>query len=96
MLAIPNAKLVWKILTHTYQIEQQGRVKESLAATIATVADDEVIGDVIELCRDTREANRVLLLPALGRSKDPRALEALFALRRILISRRRWRPFCAG
>lgn len=65
---------------HAFRNEPEGIAKQMLANTIVAIADDEVIADVIELIRDPRQANRALLLPALERSKDPRALETLFAL----------------
>lgn len=79
-LALPEAKFAWKAVTQAFRNEPEGVAKQMLANTIVAISDDEVIGDVIELVRDARQANRALLLPALARSKDPRALETLFAL----------------
>jgi hypothetical protein len=79
-LAVPEAKFAWKVVTEAFRNEPEGVARQMLANAVTAIADDEVIGDVIELARDTRQANRALLLPALERSKDPRALETLFAL----------------
>jgi hypothetical protein len=52
-----------------------------LAVAIAGASDDEVIGDVITLARDSRHGpSRLLLLGALERSKDPRSRAALMGL----------------
>lgn len=71
----------WNVLTRLYIDEPEARVRGGLAAAIAATADDEVIGDVIALARDTRHGtSRVLLLTALERSADPRARAALMDL----------------
>ncbi len=82
-LAVPEARTRgWEVLTRLYAGEPETRVRSGLAAAIAAAADDEVIGDVIALTRDTRHgSSRLLLLSALERSADPRARAALMALR---------------
>jgi hypothetical protein len=80
-LAIPEAKSGWDVLTRLFQDEQAKPPKDGLAAAIAAAADDEVIGDVIALARDSRHgSSRLLLLSALERSADPRARAALMDL----------------
>jgi hypothetical protein len=53
-LAVPEAKGGWEVLTRLYRNEEDDRAKDGLAVAIAAVSDDEVIGDVIDLARDTR------------------------------------------
>ncbi len=80
-VAVPEAKCGWDVLTRLFQEEQAKAPKDGLAAAIAAAADDEVIGEVIALARDTRQgSSRLLLLSALERSKDPRARAALIEL----------------
>jgi len=82
-LAVPEARFCLDILVRMYREEQARRAKDGLAVAIAAVSDDEVIGDVIDLARDRRHgSSRLLLLTALERSKDPRALEMLVELER--------------
>ncbi len=81
-LAVPDTKAPgWNVLTRLYTDEPEDRVRSGLAAAIAAAADDEVIGDVIALARDSRHgSSRLLLLSALERSADPRARAALMDL----------------
>lgn len=81
-LAVRDTKaLGWQILTQSYVEEREIRVKDGLAAAVAAVADSEVLDDVVALARDTENGpSRVLLLSALGRSKESRAREALLGL----------------
>jgi HEAT repeat protein len=77
-LGSPDAKFAWPVLLQHYRAEQSKRVKDGLAVAIAAVSDDELIGDVILLVRDTDHGpSRLLLLDALRRSRDPRAYQAL-------------------
>lgn len=78
-LAVRETKgLGWDTLLRHYRDESEPRVRDGLAAAIAVAADDQVIGDVIALARDTTlGSSRILLLRALTRSKDPRARTAL-------------------
>lgn len=78
-LAVPDAKAVgWDVLIRLYRGESEERVKDGLAAAIAAAADDDVIGDVIALARDTGQgSSRLLLLSALERSADQRARATL-------------------
>jgi len=80
-LAVPEARSGWNVLTQLYGDEQDKRVKDGLAVAIAGAANDELIGDVMALARDSRHGpSRLLLLRALERSDDPRARAALMDL----------------
>lgn len=80
-LAVREASCGWDVLTRLYRDEHQVRAKDGLAVAIAAAADDEVIGEVIALARDTSQGpSRLLLLGALERSADPRARAALMDL----------------
>lgn len=81
-LAVREAKDPgWNLLIRLYIDEPEERVRSGLAAAIAAAADDEAIGDVIALARETRHgSSRLLLLSALERSEDPRARAALMDL----------------
>lgn len=80
-LAVPEAIFGWNVLVNNYRNEKESRAKDGLAVAIAGAADDEVIGDVIALARDTRHGeSRLLLLSALERSADPRAMAVLVEL----------------
>lgn len=79
-LAVREARFGWEILVRLFREEQEERVSDGLACAIAEAADDDVIGDVIELVRDPRHTGRVLLLSALERSADPRARATLMDL----------------
>jgi len=69
------------VLTRLYRDEHEVRAKDGLAVAIAAAANDELIGDVIALARDTSQGpSRLLLLGALERSADPRARTALMEL----------------
>jgi hypothetical protein len=80
-LAVRQAKFGWNVLMRLYRSAQDERAKTGLAVAIAGAADDEVIGDVIALARDTRHGpTRIFFLRALERSKDRRALAAMMEL----------------
>jgi hypothetical protein len=80
-LTIAEARSHWDLLTRLYREERGGRTKEGLAAAIAGIATEEVLGDVIALARQREHGtSRVLLLLALERSRDPRAHQALMEL----------------
>ena len=80
-LAVPEASFAWDVLTQLYRNEQEVRAKDGLAVAISAVANDEVIGDLIALIRDTRQGpSRLLLLRALERSSDPKAYKTLVEL----------------
>jgi len=80
-LTVADARPHWKTLTRLYREENGRRTKDGLAVAISGIATDEVIEDVIALARDKRNGpSRVLLLYALERSKNPRALQALMEL----------------
>lgn len=81
-LAVAEAKFAWATLVRLYRAEQRGRMKDGLAVAIAAVSDDEAIGDVIALARETQHGpSRLLLLSALERSGEPRAKATLMDLR---------------
>jgi hypothetical protein len=81
-LAVPETKAIgWELLKRLYRHEKEARVSDGLAVAIAASADDDALEEVIELAADqTLGGNRVLLLRALERSKNPRAQEALAEL----------------
>jgi hypothetical protein len=80
-LAVREASCGWEVLTRLYRDEHEVRAKDGLAVAIAAAANDELIGDVIALARDTSQGpSRLLLLGALERSADPRARAALMDL----------------
>jgi len=80
-LAVRDAIVGWALLTKLYRSEQEKGVKDGLACAISAAANDDVIGDVIAFARDkSGGTGRVLLLDALERSKDPRALTTLMSL----------------
>ena len=80
-LAVREASCGWEVLTRLYRDEHEVRAKDGLAVAIAAAANDELIGDVIALARDTSQGpSRLLLLGALERSADRRARAALMAL----------------
>ena len=78
-LAVPGARFAWNVLTSQYREERDERVKQGLAVAIANIADDKLIGQVINLARNRQNGeSRVLLLFALKRwYRDPRAFGAL-------------------
>jgi hypothetical protein len=80
-LCVRDAIVGWELLTRLYRAEENKYVKDGLAVAISGAANDDVIGDVIALAQDaTLSSGRTLLLSALERSKDPRALSALMSL----------------
>lgn len=80
-MAVPAAKFAWPILVTLYRQEPGRRTKDGLAVAIAASADDSTIGDVIALAQDAEHGpSRLLLLSALERSREPRALAALMGL----------------
>ncbi len=80
-LAVREASCGWEVLTRLYPDEHEVRAKDGLAVAIAAAANDELIGDVIALARDTSQGpSRLLLLSAIERSTDPRARAALMDL----------------
>lgn len=80
-LTVSDARPHWDTLTRLYREELGKHAKEGLAVAISAIVTDDVIADVIALVRDRRHGeSRVLLLDALGRSKDPRAQQALMEL----------------
>ena len=81
-LAVPGARFGWDVLVQQYTDEEDGRAKDGLAVALAAAADEDVIGDVISLARQTKHGpSRLLLLRALERSANPRARAALADLK---------------
>ena len=81
-LAVPAARFARNELVKLYQHESDPIVKEGLAVAVAATTADEDLEDLIALVRDdTCGQSRLLLLSALERSSDPRALSTLVALR---------------
>lgn len=78
-LAVPGARFAWNVLVSLYREERDERVKQGLAVAIANIADDKLIGQVVNLLRNPQNGeSRVLLLFALKRwYRDPRAFGAL-------------------
>jgi hypothetical protein len=80
-LAVPDAKFGWAQLKELYRSEQSEAARDGLAVALSAIADDELIGDVINLARDERLGDsRLLLLRALERSLEPDARAALMDL----------------
>ena len=86
-LAVPEARYAWAQILEAYRKEPPMEVgemaaKEGLAVALSAIADDDVIDDVLEVFEDKSECNsRMILTVPLEKSKDPRATEALLALR---------------
>jgi HEAT repeat protein len=56
-------------------------VKWAIGNALATLADDSIADDLVELARDRRHGrSREMLMDALARTKDERALDALVEL----------------
>jgi hypothetical protein len=80
-LAIPEGKTAWSMLVRMYREEPKSRAKDGLAVAVANASDETVIGDVIELARDSQlGSSRILLLSALERSTSSQARAALMSL----------------
>ena len=77
-LATPVARFGWSTFVNLFRTETRKRAKDGLAVAIAASANDQVIGELIELASDPAHgSSRVLLLRALERSNDPGARAAL-------------------
>lgn len=80
-LAVPEAKPAWDELVRQYRLHQETRTKDTLASTLATIADAELLGELIALAKDrSLGPSRVMLLSALESSNTPEAAEALQSL----------------
>ena len=80
-LGDPEANCAWDALVRLIRSERDERVRHGLAVAIVIAANDDKIGDVIELARDPRlGASRIRLLSVLEHSADPRAQAALVDL----------------
>lgn len=84
-LAVPEAKIGWKLLVDMFIRERDRSAhgpKWALACALGAAADDAVFSDVVTLLKDKRHGeNRVPLLGALARSRQPEARSALLQLR---------------
>ncbi|MEA3135051.1 MAG: hypothetical protein QOG17_2897 [Gammaproteobacteria bacterium] len=77
-LAVPSAKFAWPLVVKLYRQEHGNRTKQGLAVALSNIADDEVIGELIDLASESQlGTSRVLLLDALRRSRLPIAHKAL-------------------
>jgi hypothetical protein len=80
-LARPVMLHYWGELLNLYRAECEPSVKNGLAGSISTLANKNVIADVVALAKDpTLGESRILLLRALSRSRDASSREALKAL----------------
>lgn len=86
-LSVPEARYACSQLIEAYRPEPPAvagemSAKQGLSVALAALADDAVIDDVLEVFQDKEECeSRMSLVAALEKSKDPRATEALLALR---------------
>jgi hypothetical protein len=84
-LAVPEASWGWDILLSLFTQEPAGgtrNVKWALACALGGAATDDVLDRLIALVRDKSVGeNRMALLSALARSKDPRSRQVLEELR---------------
>lgn len=78
-LAVPETKTAgWDRIVRLFREEPEGRAKQGLAVAVANAADGQVMEDVIGMLRDRELGDdRVLLLSAIRRWRDPRAEEVL-------------------
>ena len=80
-LAVRESSEAWSTLVRLYREESDVRTKDGLAVALSVAANRELIDELIELARDTNNGtSRMLLLPALTRSRQPQAKAALFDL----------------
>jgi hypothetical protein len=84
-LAVPEASWAWDVLLSMFQQEPEGgprNVKWALACALSGAASEDAIDRLIELVLDPSIGeNRLALLSALARSKEPRARRVLEDLR---------------
>lgn len=80
-LAVRESSEAWSTLVRLYREESDVRTKDGLAVALSVAANRALIDELIELARDTNNGtSRMLLLPALTRSRQPQAKAALFDL----------------
>jgi HEAT repeat protein len=61
--------------------DSQQSLKWSIGAALGSIADETVVDDILELVQDTRHGTgRQMIVQALGKMKDPRAVDAAIAL----------------
>ena len=61
--------------------DEERALKWAIGNALATLADDSIADDLVELARDRRHGrSREMLMDALARTKDERALDALVEL----------------
>jgi hypothetical protein len=81
-LAVPDANFGWEVIAQQYRNERDEGAKGGLAVALGAAADDDVIDEVIALAKNARHgSSRLLLLSALERSSDSRAIATLMELR---------------
>ncbi len=84
-LAVPEASWAWDVLLAYFRREPDGgrlNIKWALACALSGAATDDVLDQVIRLVRDPAVGeNRLALLSALARSKEPMAREVLEDMR---------------
>lgn len=70
---------LWPKLVALYKAEPQGtETKDGLAATLGNLSDNSTLDETISLIDDlSNGTSRLLLLPAVSRSRQSQALEAL-------------------
>jgi len=83
-LAVREARSSWDTLKRWYLRETDEGAKDGLACALCAIAEysgNEHLDEVIELVRDRRHGeNRLLLLSALSKSREPRARATLMDL----------------
>jgi hypothetical protein len=80
-LAVRESRFAWPLLLKLYDSALEPRMRDALAQTLSGASHDGVIEDVIERATNPGNgASRLHLLPALKRSKDPRAFATIKTL----------------
>jgi hypothetical protein len=81
-LAVPDSKNGWSQLVAEYCKADVGPdTKDGLAAALAAVSSDDVIGELADLAKDTSNgSSHVLLLGGLKKSKSPVAKSTIAEL----------------
>jgi hypothetical protein len=80
-LAVRESAFAWDTLAELFRQEQAPRVHEALALAVSEATDKRNLDKLIALAKDKVNGNdRLHLLPALKRLKDPSAFAAIEAL----------------
>ena len=80
-LAVRESAFAWGTLVELFRHEQEPRVHEALAIAVSEAADAENLDKLIALAKDKVNGDdRLHLLPALKRLKDPKAFAAIESL----------------